>query len=66
MKLLDAKLENGYLVIDTDKGKRYRIIDRDAAALLELAIRLRGKDVITTTRDDWDPNRWFDTIKLAQ
>lgn len=64
MKLLDTKLEDGYLVIETDKGKRFRKIgDRDdPEILLEWADRFRGKSIITTTWPGWDSNHWFATI----
>lgn len=64
MKLLNAKLEDGYLVIETDKGKRFRKIgDRDdPKALLEWANRFRGKSIVTTTWAGWDPNHWFAAI----
>lgn len=65
MKLLSVGLKDGYIVIETDQGKRYKKIfdGDDPKPLLDFANRLRGKNIITTTRGSWAAERWFDDIR---
>lgn len=68
MKLLNVTVEDGFLMIHTDRGIRRRAIgefDRDWMAVRAKAVSLIGRNVITTTVGDWDHLVWFWTIDEA-